>query len=201
MNASGPNERQKQWLAECDVEARQRQDDEASRRHPVDEALEAVEAFNPAAGSATLDHHHAAPKIENNQNGKHTEQGDAANPAQGDFMEMTPLAACGLLQHVRLHVRNSATPLNSAHFLKQLLLLHRQSGRIYLRTTLLCGCGRRDCNDNCQCKGANNETEPFKRLRHAHPLLLFHVSCCRTDGAQNHRCAGSIMDQVAIDSR
>ena len=46
-----------------------------------------VEAHDRAAGSAALDHHHAAHQIEDDQHGQHAEHGDGADPAQGDLME------------------------------------------------------------------------------------------------------------------
>src|SRR5262249_32944995 len=155
----GTDERQKQRFAKCDVEARERQKDEAACRHPMNETLETVEAFDPATGTATLDHHHAPHEIEDDDNCEHAEHGDGADPTQGDFMEMTPLTSSRLFEHVRLYVWNSAAPLNSAQFLEQLLLLHGHSGRIDRSATLLCGRRRRHGNKNRKCQRANNEAD------------------------------------------
>ncbi len=67
VKASGPEQRQQQRLAEGDVEARERQDDEAARGHPMDEALEGVEAYDLAARPPVLDLDHAARQIKQHQ--------------------------------------------------------------------------------------------------------------------------------------
>ena len=46
--------------------------------------------------------------------GEHAENGDAADPAQRHFVEVPPVAAHRLLEHVGLHVRNGAAALNSS---------------------------------------------------------------------------------------
>src|SRR5262245_19420718 len=95
-----PYQWQQQRLAKRDVEARQSQDDEAGRRHPVHEPFEPVETHDSAAGTTFFDPHHAAPKIEDHQKGQHAEDRDGPDPAKSDFVEMEPLAPHWLLDHV-----------------------------------------------------------------------------------------------------
>src|SRR6202035_2682679 len=54
------NQRQKDVLAERDVEPGKPEDDETSRGHPMHESFKAVEAYNLHARTAGLYPHHAA---------------------------------------------------------------------------------------------------------------------------------------------
>ena len=87
------DQRHQQRLAEGDVQPGHRQDDEAGRRHPVDEALERVEAHDAAARIAALELHLAAHEIERDQERQHAEDGDRADPAQRHLVELAPVAA------------------------------------------------------------------------------------------------------------
>ena len=64
-------------------------------------ALERVETHNGPAGPTSLDAHHAAPQIEDHQQRQHADDRNRADDAQGDFVEITPLAAGRLDQHAR----------------------------------------------------------------------------------------------------
>ena len=90
------------------------------RRHPVHEALEGVEAHQRATGPARLDAHHAADQIEQDQHGQHAEDGDGADPAQRHLVELAPIAAGGLLQHLRSGIRQGAAALDLLQLLQQL---------------------------------------------------------------------------------
>ena len=50
-----------------------------------------VEAHDGAAGPPALDAHRAAPHVEADQQHQHAEDGDGADPAQRDFVELLPV--------------------------------------------------------------------------------------------------------------
>ena len=60
------------------------------------EALERVEAHDACVPSGRSRSHHAAPQIEDDEQREHAEHGDGADPAQRNFVELTPVAAGGL---------------------------------------------------------------------------------------------------------
>ena len=127
------HQRQQQRFAERDVESRDREDDEAGRRHPVHEAFGRVEAHDGAARAAPFDADHAAEQVEADQQQQHAEDRDRADPFQRDLVEGLPVAAAGLDQHAFLLVRNGDAAADIAATLKrveELILLHRARGRI-----------------------------------------------------------------------
>ena len=125
-----PDQRGEQLLAEGDVEAGERQHDEARRRHPVHEPLEGVEAHQGAARAPGLDAHHAADQIEQDQHGKHAEDGDRPEPAQRHLVELAPVAPVRLLKNGRACIGKRAAALDFLQLLQELLLLDRLRGRI-----------------------------------------------------------------------
>src|SRR5262249_28353574 len=84
---------QQQLLAEGDVKAGQRQNDEAARGHPVHEPFERIEAHDVAAGAPGFDADHAAHQVEDDQQYQHSHNGNAADPVDGRFLEMPPVTA------------------------------------------------------------------------------------------------------------
>ena len=140
----GPKQGQQQRLTEGNVESGKGKDDEAGRRHPVHGSLKGVEAFDLPARTPALDLHHSAREIEDDEQGEHADNRDAANPAQCHFMKVPPFAPLRLLQCVGLHVRDRAAALDAPELLQQLLFLHRACGRVDRRRC----CARRHHRDH-----------------------------------------------------
>ena len=103
--ASAPNSGRMQDAAEADVEARERQDDEAACRQPMGEALETGETQDLRARKSLIDADSSANHQENHQRGKHPEDGDAADDRQLAALEIAPVAAGRLDQAGGVGVR------------------------------------------------------------------------------------------------
>ena len=89
----------------------------------MQQPLEGVEANQHASRAAGFETHHAADKIEQHQQPKHADDRDGADPAQGHFVEVTPVPAGRLLDDVGFRVRNGPAPLDALELLEELLLL------------------------------------------------------------------------------
>src|SRR5262245_29579720 len=156
-----PDEGQQQRFAERDVESGNGEDDEAGRRHPVHEALEGGEAYQHPPGAARCDADHAASQIEENEERKHAENGDGADPAQRDLMEVAPIPARGLLDRAGLLVGNRAAAADSVELVEKLILLHRARSRVdrAVRVALLGARGSRHGDDQRERHRTDDETD------------------------------------------
>ena len=81
----------------------------------------AGKAHQHAPGPPGLDPHHAAGQIEEDEQRKHAEDRNGADPAQRDLMEVTPIAAGGLLDGAGLLVGDGAAAGNPAELVEQLV--------------------------------------------------------------------------------
>src|SRR5438046_10570922 len=75
---------------------------------------------------------HAADQVEDDEQRKHAEDGDGADPAQRHLMELTPVAAGRLLDRAGFLVRNAAAAANSVELVEELILFDRVRRRIRL---------------------------------------------------------------------
>ena len=157
----GPDEGQQQRLSERDVEPGNSEQDEAGRRHPVHEALEGGEAHQHAPGASRFDADHAAGQIEDHKDSEHADDRNGADPAQRDLVEVAPIPAGGLLDHIGLGIGNRSAPLDPLELLEQLFLLHRARRRIdrIVGVTLLGAHGRGNSDDQRKRHRAKDETD------------------------------------------
>src|SRR3546814_6854044 len=94
----GTEQRHEEPLAEEIVEPRYRQHDEAGCGHPVDEALEDVEAQDRAAGfMVPLHPDRPTEEVECSEQEDHAEDHDAADPGQRTFVEGAVIASLRML--------------------------------------------------------------------------------------------------------
>jgi hypothetical protein len=142
-------QRQQQRPAECDAEARERENDEAGRRHPVHETLKRVEPHQRAAGAAAFEPHRPARQIEDDEEREHAQDCDATDPAQRYVAKLAPLAAGRLNEHPGSHVRNGDAALNHVQLLKQFLFVDGACLRVdrAIRIAILRGGGKRQAGN------------------------------------------------------
>ena len=163
-----PDEGQQQRLAERDVEAGKREEDEAGCRHPMQQALERGKPHQYPSRSSRFDADHAADQVEDDEQRKHAEDGDGADPAQRHLMEVTPVAAGWLLDRAGLLVGDRATAGNAVELVEKLVLSHRARRRVdrAIGITLLRGHGSRDGDDERERHRTDDETEASTEFRH-----------------------------------
>ncbi len=126
----GTKQRDQQRPAEGDVEASQREHDEAARGHPVHQPLEGVETLQHPSRAPGFDLHHPAVQIEEDEQGQHADDCDGADPTQRHLVEVPPLAAGGLNDRAGLLVGDRAATRDPVELLKQLPLCHRTRSRV-----------------------------------------------------------------------
>ena len=177
----GADERQQQRLAEGDIEAGQREDDEAGRRHPVHQAFERGKAHQRASGSAGFDANHAADQIEGDEDREHAEDRDGADPAQRHLVELTPVATGRLLDRARFLVGKRAAAANSVEFLEELILFDRARRWIdrAVGIALLSTDGACNGDDQRERDCAEDETQTSSKFRHVCSSLHRFCLCSR----------------------
>ena len=113
-----PDEGQEQLLAEGDVQSRQRENDEADRRHPMHEPLEGGKTHHHASRSGRA---RSAPcpriQIERHHAGDHAENGQAAGQPQHHLIQVAPVAAAGLFERAGFLIGNAALAGNALELL------------------------------------------------------------------------------------
>ena len=156
-----PDQGQQQRFAERDVESGNGEDDEAGRRHPVHKALEGGEAHQHAPGASRFDADHAADQIKDNKDREHADNRNRADPTQRDLVEVAPIPAGGLLDHIGSGIGNGSAPLDPLEFLEQLFLLHRARRRIdrIVGVALLGARRSRNGDDQRERHRAKDETD------------------------------------------
>src|SRR5260370_42093432 len=92
----GAEQRQNENAAEADVKARERQNDEAACRQQVGEALESGKPQDRSSRETLTNAYPAAPREENRQQRKHSDNGDAADDRQLAAVEIAPVTPAGL---------------------------------------------------------------------------------------------------------
>ena len=78
-------------LAERDIQSRERENDEANRRRPVDKPLEAGKAYHYTAGSTVRHANSGLNKIKHHDERKHAQYGAPADQRQEDPSETAPI--------------------------------------------------------------------------------------------------------------
>jgi hypothetical protein len=130
--------------------------------------------------------YHAAPEIEDDQEGQHADDEDGADPAQRHFMEAPPIPAGRLFDGVRGHVGNCAPSLDLPQFLQELLFLDRPVLRT-ARSRLLGEGGRREHHDEQQRQKDTDQRTNARQRRHA-TISPFFCSAKPPEQAPAARC-------------
>src|SRR5882724_13688462 len=108
--AIGAKQRQNENTAEADVQARQRQNDEATGRQPMGEAFEARETKDRLARKTLMNANPSAHHQEDRQERNHAENGNAADDRQLAAVKIAPVAAGGLNQVRGVYIRDADPP-------------------------------------------------------------------------------------------
>ena len=142
-------QRHDQHPPEADIEARQCQHDEATRRQPMREAFEARETQNFGAGETVIDTNPATHHQEYRQEQQHSEDRNTADDRQLAALKISPVAARRLDQAGSHIVRDRYPPGDLVALLQRVqefVFLDGFSGRLERK---LCGGGMRERQQQC----------------------------------------------------
>src|SRR5262249_41624402 len=112
-------------------------------------------------GASRFDADHAADQIEDDKDREQADDRNGADPTQRDLVEVAPIPAGGLLDHIGPGIGNRSAPLDSSEFLEELFLLHRAGRRVdrAVGVALLSAGGSRNGDDQRERHRTDDETD------------------------------------------
>ena len=117
------DQRQKQNLAEGDIQAGQTENDKGYRRQPMRETLKRLEAEDFLSAAPCCNPQASHDEIGGAENHDHAEDHDRAGPMQQYLVEIIPRSSCRLDQHRRLGIGNIDPSFDAGNLLEQRLLI------------------------------------------------------------------------------